>query len=224
MSDCSMLNKLTNLPSLNVLRRPRRWSRTLGFPAVVQLYFEKVLFAVSDSMTPGTHVRIEACQYRRWQHQTVCKLGGDAPAQLRPARVDSFWPTIEMAPQPLPTATPARGGSSLATFCSIVDSSSRRPSTPDNFYGSNAGATFWLARISISSGLKTRASPRIATFFRRLKWKMRLTSFVISRAPHRAVSGGGGSGEAPLSTPVAEDLEWGPTPSSIPKLNHPTQK
>jgi hypothetical protein len=64
---------------------------------------------------------------------------------------------------------------------------------PLAFCGSKAGATFCLAMISISSGLKTRASQRCRNNCLMLEMEMRPRQ--ISRwaaTPHHAVSGGGG--------------------------------
>jgi hypothetical protein len=54
-----------------------------------------------------------------------------------------------------------RSGGPVSLPFSIVDSSSSHPSIhPSQFLGSKAGPTFRLARISIGSGVKPRASQR----------------------------------------------------------------
>ena len=66
---------------------------------------------------------------------------------------------------------------------------------PLTFCGSKADATFWLAMISIGSGL----NPRIATLsqeFLTLKWKMGPRQLLADRNPPTIVVGQGGPSSA----------------------------
>ena len=63
------------------------------------------------------------------------------------------------SPNPGPAAGPFKGPG-LATPCPTLASSPGRSIQRPQFSGSKAGVTFCLAMISISNGLKTRASQR----------------------------------------------------------------